>query len=410
MNHKLLTSLAAPLRARAFKTVNFALVAVVVTLLAGVLSACSRGDTEPLGAAPPAPSVRVAAVVTRQVTDWDEFTGRFEAVERVDLRPRVSGYIDRIEYSEGKEVRKGDLLFSIDARSYEAELKRVQAEVARVESQRSLSDSELTRARKLVELRALSREEFDARVSRLSQSDAELKAARAAVETAQLNLSFTRVTAPVAGRVSRANVTAGNFVTAGTTVLTTLVSLDPIYVSFETDEQAYLKYMRLARSGELASSRDAPNEVAIGLANESGYPHAGKMNFVDNALDPATGTIRGRAVLANGERLFTPGLFARVRLPGSASHQALLINDEAIMSDQDRKYVMVVDRDDVIEYRQVQLGAVAEDLRIVREGLAAGERVVVSGQQRVRPGIKVTPQPAEEDHPQAVASTAVPRS
>lgn len=229
-------------------------------------------------------------------------------------------------------------------------------------------------------------------MSRYSQSQAELRAARAAVDTAQLNLEFTQVRSPIAGRVSRANVTAGNYVTAGQSVLTSVVSLDPIYVVFEGDEQVYLKYQTQAQRGERPSSRDAANPVRVGLANESGYPHEGRMNFVDNALNPETGTIRGRAVLDNPDRLFVPGMFARLQLLGSGRYPATLISDESVGTDQDRRYVLVVKADNTVEYRLVELGGIHDGLRVIERGLQAGERVILGGLQRARPGMTVAPQ------------------
>lgn len=322
------------------------------------------------------------------------------------LRPRVSGYIDAVKFVEGKEVKKGEVLFAIDQRPYRVRLERVQAELSRAKAQSELAETELARTQKLLAARAVSQEEYDRRASQRSQNLAEVQAARAAVDTAQLDLEYTQVVSPIDGRVSRADVTAGNYVNAGETVLTSVVSLDPIYVSFEGDEQTYLKYNALAKSGQRPSSRDNASPVNIGLANETDFPHAGSMNFVDNALNPETGTIRVRALVANPERLFTPGMLARVQLQGSGKYSAPLIEEQAIASDQDRKYVMVVNAQGVAEYRSVELGGIYEDKRVVRKGLNAGERIIVGGLQRVRPG---TPVKAEETAatPQDAAKVAV---
>lgn len=357
-----------------------------------LLSGCGSAESASQAAVPAAPPVRVTAAISREVADWDGFTGRFEAVEHVELRPRVSGYIDELRFVEGKEIAKDEVLFVIDARPYRLELARAQAELARVQAADALAESERERAGRLLEAKAISRQEYDQRVSRYSQSQAELRAARAAVDTAQLNLEFTQVRSPIAGRVSRANVTTGNYVTAGQSVLTSVVSLDPIYVVFEGDEQVYLKYQTQARLGERPSSRDAANPVRVGLANESGYPHEGRMNFVDNALNPETGTIRGRAVLANPDRLFVPGMFARLQLLGSGRYPATLISDESVGTDQDRRYVLVVKADNTVEYRPVELGEIHDGLRVVERGLQAGERVILGGLQRARPGMTVAPQ------------------
>jgi RND family efflux transporter MFP subunit len=357
-----------------------------------ILSGCARNEAAPAAVAPAAPQVSVAQVLSRQVTEFDEFTGRFVAVERVEIRPRVSGYIASVGLTPGREVKKGDVLFTIDPRPYEAALKGAKAELARARTQLALARSERDRATKLLELRAISQEEFDTRASGTEQADANVEAASAAVDTAALNLSFTRIESPISGLVSREEVTAGNLVAAGQTLLTTVVSVDKIYVEFEGDEQVYLKYAALTRSGELANARESHLPIWIGLADEQGTPHEGKMVFVDNALDVQTGTIRARALLDNRERRFTPGLFARVKLVGSGKYEALLINDSAIGTDQNVRYVFAVGVDNKIEYRAIKLGPVVDGLRVVREGLKPGESIVVNGLQRVRPGVTVAPQ------------------
>jgi multidrug efflux system membrane fusion protein len=362
--------------------------------VAVLLTACTPNHAaETAGAAAmPPPQVTVAQAITRPVTEFDEFTGRFEAVERVEVRPRVSGYIASVDFVEGREVRAGDVLFVIDPRPYEAEYKRAKAQLQQARTQLTLARSQRERAARLVDSHSISQEEFDTRVAGDDQASANVAAAEAALESAALNLTFTRVTAPISGRISRAQVTSGNFVTAGQTMLTTLVSLDPIYVSFDGDEQVYLKYTKLAREGTRESSREARNPVQVGLADENGYPHPGVMVFVDNELDPSTGTIRGRARLDNHDRLFTPGLFARVKLLGRDQYQAVLINDSAVGTDQTVKYVFVVGADNKVQYRPVQLGPIVDGLRVVRGGLSAGESIVVNGLQRVRPGMPVHPE------------------
>jgi len=356
-----------------------------------LLAACARDEAAQPGAAPPRPQVTVAAAVSRKVTDSGEFTGRFEAVERVEVRPRVSGYISSVNFQQGSEVNKGDVLFIIDPRPYQAERDKAAAGLAQARSQLALAISERERATKLLAQHALSQEEYDTRTAGNEQAQANVEAAKAALDSAALNLEFTRVTAPISGRISRALVTSGNFVTNGQTPLTTLVSLDPIYVTFDGDEQEYLQYIKGARDGadDVHGTR---NPVQVGLANESGFPHQGVMVFVDNALDPMTGTIRSRALLDNHDRDFTPGLFARLRLLGSSQHDAVLVNDSAIGTDQTVRYVLVVGKDNKVEYRPVQLGPVVDGLRVVQSGLAAGETIVVNGLQRVRPGAQVSPQ------------------
>jgi RND family efflux transporter MFP subunit len=355
------------------------------------LSACARNEAAESRAAPPAPQVTVAAAVTRKITESEEFTGRFEAVERVEVRPRVSGYVSSVNFKEGSEVKKGDVLFVIDPRPYQAERDKAAAGLAQARSQLALAKSERERAVKLIAQHALSQEEYDTRTAGSEQAQANLEAAKAALDAAALNLEFTKVTAPISGRISRALVTSGNFVTNGQTPLTTLVSLDPIYVSFDGDEQGYLKFIKLAREAA-GNPHEARNPVQVGLANENGFPHQGVMVFVDNALDPTTGTIRSRALLDNHERQFTPGLFARIRLLGSAQHQAVLVNDSAVGTDQTVRYVLVVGKDNKVEYRPVQLGPVVDGLRVVQSGLGAGETIVVNGLQRVRPGAQVQTQ------------------
>jgi RND family efflux transporter MFP subunit len=373
-----------------------------------VLTACGKSDGAGQSAAPP-PEVNVAAVVTRKVQDWDEFTGKLEALETVEIRPRVSGYIDQVAFTEGKLVKEGDLLFVIDPRPYQAERDRAAADVERFKTALELAKIERARVQRLKQSGAVSQEELDERDSTVAQAQANLAGARAQLESAALNLSFTRVTSPISGRVSRAIVTRGNLVTGGNnggTVLTSVVSMDPIYLYFDGDEQAYLRYNRLARTGERQSSRDAPTPVMVGLANEEGFPHAGAMNFVDNQVNPQTGTIRARAVLRNPDGFFTPGLFARLRLRGSNEYAALLIADRAVNTDQNRKYVFRLAPGNKIEYRSIELGRLFEGLRIVRKGLQAGDVIVVDGAERVHPGIVVNPQTVPMSPGQAAPTLA----
>ena len=366
--------------------------ALLSSVVALTLAGCARNEAATVSA-PPAPQVSVAEVLKRPVTEFDEFTGRFVAVERVEVRPRVTGYISSVSLTPGREVKKGDLLFTIDARPYEAALKGAKAELARARTQLALARTERERAVKLLEQHAISQEEFDSRASGTEQNEANVEAASAALDTAALNLSWTRVESPIAGLVSREEVTSGNLVSAGQTLLTTVVSVDKIYVEFESDEQVYLKYAALTRSGERDNARSSNLPVWIGLADEKGTPHEGQMVFLDNALDAQTGTIRARALLDNHDRRFTPGLFARVKLEGSAKYEALLINDSAVGTDQNVRYVFAVGPDNKVEYRAVKLGPVIDDgLRVVRDGLKPGELVVVNGLQRVRPGVTIAPQ------------------
>jgi RND family efflux transporter MFP subunit len=356
----------------------------------GSLLAC-RADPPP---APPPPAVTVAPVLKRDIAEWDEFSGRLEAVDQVEIRPRVSGYIKRVTVTEGREVRKGEVLFQIDPRPYQADLDRAQAQLEQARTAAELAQREVGRAEKLVNVQAISREEFDSRTSAQANSGAAVRAAEAAVETARLNLAWTEVRSPIAGRVSRAEVTEGNLVQAGppdATLLTTVVALDSMYLYFDSDEQTYLRYSGRAAAAGNRGWRDARFPVYLGLANETGFPHEGRLDFVDNRIDPASGTIRTRAIFSNRDRRFTPGLFARVKLVGSQRAPALLVRDAAVGTDQDRKFLLVLGKGDSLEYRPVELGPLSDGLRIVRKGVDAGDKVVVNGLMRVRPGVKVTP-------------------
>ncbi|MBP6216043.1 MAG: efflux RND transporter periplasmic adaptor subunit [Luteimonas sp.] len=362
---------------------------LIPLLLAAALAVACSSNAAPGDGAPAAPDVSVADVVARPVRAWDEFSGRISAVETVDLRPRVGGYVQRVAYEEGEAVRKGDLLFEIDPRQYRAALDRAQAELERARSEAKLATAQDTRARALVEARAISREEYETRNAATAQGNAAVRAAEAAVAAARLDLQFTQVRSPIDGRAGRALVTIGNLAQADATLLTTVVSQDPVHVYFETDEQTWLRYARLARDGTRAAS---DNPVRVGLAGESGYPHAGTVDFVDNRVDPATGTIRARAVLRNPDGVFTPGLFARVQLEGSGRFDALLVDDKAVLTDQDRKYVYVLGKDNTAQRKDVVLGRVIDGLRVVESGLSPGDAVIVSGLQKVfMPGMPVAP-------------------
>ena len=370
--------------------VNFRLNALGAVLLSVMLVGCDEGVAQ--NAVPQAPAVSAADVVVKSISQWDSFNGRIEAVESVQLRPRVSGYIDKVNYTDGQEVKKGEVLFTIDDRTYRAALEQAQATLARAKTQASLAQSEASRTDKLINTNLVSREEWEQRRSAAAQAQADIRAAQAAVDAAQLNLDFTKVTAPIDGRASRALITSGNLVTAGdsASVLTTLVSQKTVYVYFDVDESTYLHYQNLARSGQGASSNHLALPVEIGLVGEDGYPHQGKVDFLDNQLTPSTGTIRMRALLDNAQRQFTPGLFARVRLPGSAEFKATLIDDKAVLTDQDRKYVYVVDKDGKAQRRDITPGRLAAGLRIVQKGLNPGDKVIVDGLQKVfMPGMPV---------------------
>src|SRR5690606_23334899 len=355
--------------------IRMSLVAIGLAAAIAMASSGCSSDAAANPEAPQAAEVGVATVVSTPVRQWDEFSGRVAAIESVELRPRVSGYVQRVAYDEGSEVAKGDLLFVIDQRPYRAALDQALAQLERARAEAGLARSQHARAKSLIEIRAISREELETRHAATAESQAGVQAAEAAVAAARLDLQFTEVRAPIAGRAGRALVTTGNLAQADTTPLTTVVSQDPVHVHFEADERTWLRYARLARDGE----RDGTgNAVRVGLANDDGHPHAGSVDFVDNHVDPATGTIRARAVLRNPDGVFTPGLFARVQLEGSGDFQALLIDDRAVMTDQDRKYVYVLGEGDTAERRDVVLGSVIDGLRVVEQGLAPGDRVIVN--------------------------------
>ncbi len=379
--------------------------AATFALTLAVVAACSTQAQEP-GAIAPA-QVSVAPVVSRQIAPLDEFTGRVVAVETVELRPRVGGYIEKVNFSEGQEVAKGDVLFTLDDRSYRAELERTQAELSRARSRAALAASELARAQKLANAQAISTEELEQRRANTAQAASDVDAAQAQVALAALNLEFTRVRAPIDGLAGRALVTAGNLASPDATVLTTLVSLNPVHVHFEGDEQTYLRYNQAARDAGRPGVREARNTVRVGLAGEEGYPHEGVVDFLDNQVDPTTGTIRARAVLDNSDRAFTPGLFARVQLVGSTTTDTLLIDDKAVLTDQDRKYVYVLGADGTAQRKDVVLGRLVDGLRIVDSGLAVGDQVVVSGVQKIFfPGMPLAPQPAGGDAAAAAIASA----
>ena len=370
-----------------------------------VVSACVRTAAQPADAS--APKVTVAEVVSRDVTEWDEFTGRLEAVNSVAVRPRVSGYVAAVRFEEGAMVRRGAPLFEIDARPFEAEADRLRAELARARATVQRATSELQRAGRLASENAMSHEEQERRAAFAQESAAQVAGVEAALRAAELNLEFTRVTSPIDGRVGRAIVTQGNLVSSGpgeATLLTTVVSLDPIYASFDADEQTFLRYAQLAREGKRASARQSGLPIRLALASDHEFLREGQMNFLDNQIDPATGTIRARAKFTNTDRSLTPGLFVRLQFPGSGTYRGLLIQDRAVGTDLDKRFVFVVTPQNAIEYRNVVLGPVVDGLRVVRTGLSAGDRVVVNGLQRVRPGVTVEPVMVAMDEPAAAAA------
>ncbi|MBU9452950.1 efflux RND transporter periplasmic adaptor subunit [Burkholderia multivorans] len=378
--------------------------AACVLLLA--LSGCHDGQ----GSAPsaPLPEVGVATVVPRTVRIADEFNGRVEAVDAVELRPRVSGYLQRIRYKEGDLVAQGAVLFEIDPRPYRIALDRAIAQQQRARAAEHLARVQLQRVQTLIDAHATSQEELDNARAAAEQARADLQAADAAVADAKLNLGFTEVRAPIAGRVGRALATAGNLARADDTLLTTVVSQDPVYVYFDCDEQSYLRYN--AQRADPAHRAIGADPVRVGLANETGFPHAGTVDFLDNRLDPQTGTIRARVRLPNADHTFTPGLYARVQLVSGRERSAVLVDDKAVLTDQDRKYVYVIGPGDKALRRDVTIGRDLDGQRIVEKGLNAGDRVVVDGVQRIYyPGaqVKPKPQPARADVQPGAAAQAV---
>lgn len=393
--------MASPARAAAFESDRRGVLGVLTgALCAGtlsaLLSACgsSEGQQGPQGGPPP---VSVAPAVQREVQDFDEFTGRLEATETVDLRPRVSGYVQQIHFREGQEVKKGELLFTIDPAPFKADLAKAEAQLAAARTQADLAKVEQARAERLISAKAISQQEYDQLTSSLRNADANVRAAEAAVATSKLNVDYAYVRAPIAGRVSRANITVGNLVNQGDTILTTIVSLDKVYAYFDASEQTYLKYVAKAREGTRPSSRTTANPVFMGLSDETGFPHKGVIDFVDNRLNTQTGAIRARAVFDNAERRYTPGLFARVKLIGSGSYKAVLTPERAIGTDQSKRFVLVIGPNNVAQFRDVKLGPLIDGMRVIETGVQAGDLVVVNGLQRVRPGMPVTPQKLEVD-------------
>lgn len=358
-------------------TLSLAVVCIVaVTAAAWGISGSSTAHAEASSAAAQGVQVEVAEVVSRKITDWSHFSGRLEAVDRVEIRPQVTGVLTAVHFKDGALVKKGDVLFTIDQRPYAAE-------VFAAEARADYTASELARGERLLAENAISRRDFEEKKNAAQVAQAQLRIAR-------LNLEFSKITAPISGRVSRAEVTVGNLVTANSGApLTTLVSSDKIYAAFQVDEQTFLKHVNPARS---SSDKSVALPVYLGLANESGHSHAGVISSVDNRLDPASGTIRVRAVFDNKDGALLPGLYARIRLGGGEERDAILIAEKAVGTDQAKRYVLVVDKDNKTEYREVKTGATQDGLVIVESGLQPGERIVVNGLQRVHPGAPVTPQ------------------
>ncbi|SFK01639.1 efflux RND transporter periplasmic adaptor subunit [Bradyrhizobium sp. Gha] len=371
----------------------------VACLLAVAFALGGCGQPASQAAAPPPPSVTVAQPVKRTVTDWDEYTGRFEAVEEVQVRPRVGGFVNSVEFQDGAIVHQGDLLYVIDPRPFEAVAEQADGQLSDARAKVELAKRELDRGLNLVQTSAVSEQVVDQRRQALQAAHAAETQAEGALKAAKLNIEFTHVTAPITGRASRHLVSPGNLVqgsdAGSSTLLTSIVTMDPIYIYFDMDETTFIKYSKLWFEGKRPSSRDTANPVQVTLAGEPKPSHDGSINFLDNRLDVSTGTLRSRAVVKNTDLSILPGQFGRVRLIGSAPYEALLIPDAAVATDQSRKIVFVVKPDDTVEARPVVLGPLDDGLRVIRDGLKAEDRVIVNGIQRARVGAKVAPSPAQ---------------
>jgi RND family efflux transporter MFP subunit len=356
---------------------------------------------------PPPPPVTVATPIRKEVVEWDEYTGRTEAIESVEVRPRVSGYIDQISFKDGQLVQPGDLLFVIDPRPYQAILEEASANLQNAEAQRQLQEANFARAERLFQTKVTSKEEFDTSVAEKNQAEAKAAQARAQVHLAQLNLDFTQVKSPIHGRISRQLVTRGNLVQADSTVLTKVVSVDPIYAYFNIDERAAQKYYNQIQGGQLKDPRTSIMPVYLQLEGEAGFPHEGAIDFVDNTYNASTGTLQIRGRFRNNDASLYPDAFVRVRLAGTPKHDAILITDRAIASDQGQKFVLLVDDSSVVQVRPVELGPVVDGLRVVRKGLGWDDRVIINGLVNARPGSKVTVQPGDMNQSLAGQSETV---
>ena len=375
------------------------LTAGVLPVLATLLGSCDQAESpaQAQGAPQGPPPVTVAYPLQRQIIDWDEYSGHFVAAESVEVRPRVSGYLQAITFRDGDFVRQGQLLAQIDPRPFQAEVARARADEARARSDLALARTELERARALLGKQFVTRREYDARVAAVQSAEASVAAAQALIRARALDVEFAQIRSPITGRISDARVDRGNLVTGGgqgeATLITTIVSTNPIHFEFDGSEAVYLKYQRQDREGSRTSSRYAANPVEIRLQDDPAYTIRGRMDFVDNSLDQSSGTIRGRAVVANPDGFLTPGMFGRLRLLGSGAYPGLLVPDNVIVTDQTRKMVMTVGRDGTVAPKLVELGPMTDGLRIIRSGLAPTDRVVIAGLQRVRPGDKAAPRP-----------------
>ncbi len=383
-------------RVTSFSVIHGARKLAVLLAIATLVASCSERQQQG-GAPPPPPAVTVAKPVKRTVVEYDEYVGRFTAINAVEVRARVSGYLDKVHFKDGQIVKQGDLLFTVDKRPFQNSLDQARANLVQAQSNLAFTESDYTRGQQLVRDKTITEQTFEQRAQAFRNAKASVANAEAAVRQAELDLEFTDLRAPIEGRIGDRRVSPGNLVTGGTggntTLLATIVSTDPIYFEFTFDEASYLRYQRLATAGQDVASRNAGVQVAIKLIDENDFEHEGRMDFVDNVIDRSTGTIRGRAVFANPKEVFTPGMFARVRVPGTPPYEGLLVPDVAIGTEQARRFVMVVDDQDTARPKYVTLGPVTKDgLRVIKDGIGPDDRVVVSGLMQARPGQKVRPE------------------
>jgi RND family efflux transporter MFP subunit len=396
-------------RASSFSVIYGARKFAALLAIATLVASCSEQQQQ--AGAPPPPAVTVAKPVKRTVVDYDEYVGRFTAINAVEVRARVSGYLDKVHFKDGQIVKQGDLLFTIDKRPFQNSLDQARANLVQAQSNLAFTESDYTRGQQLVRDKTITEQTFEQRAQAFRNAKASVANAEAALRQAELDLEFTDLRAPIEGRIGDRRVSPGNLVTGGTggntTLLATIVSTDPIYFEFTFDEASYLRYQRLATTGKDVASRNAGVQVAIKLIDENDFDHEGRMDFVDNVIDRSTGTIRGRAVFANAKEVFTPGMFARVRVPGTPPYEGLLVPDVAIGTEQARRFVMVIDDQDTARPKYVTLGQVTKDgLRVVKDGIGPDDRIVISGLMQARPGQKVRPEepkpsPAPGGSPQA---------
>lgn len=371
---------------------------ILAAILAiAVLTACDNQSAAKPQEPPPLPVV-VASPLVKRIAEWDEYTGRFEAVEMVEVRARVSGYLQSVHFRDGQNVDAGQLLFVIDSRPFEAAVERAKAEVQRASTRVDLTKTELARYEKLIGSSTVSQEAYDVRRQNARDAEAQLASARATLRAAELDLGFTQIKSPIRGRISNKRVDVGNVVSGGSpesTLLTTIVALDPIHFVFDMSEADFLRHSRRAHNGQRPATRESESPVYVRLADEMEWKRQGRMNFLDNVVNPASGTIRGRAVMDNPDMFLTPGVFGRIRVVGSAEYDAMLVPDDAVVADQTRRVLLVVKEDGTVEPRPVILGPIVDGLRVVRSGVSPADKVIIGGVQRARPGAKVAPQPGE---------------